>query len=106
VASAFFCHPADADWQYQIVDAWALSNPAQLKRAESKTDLGETQQKAIEELRRIHLQLTEDSTRFLNYIFNSPDQQPSDLLDYAERAFMALVAETSWWKAIQNFVKQ
>ncbi len=105
VASAFFCHPADAEWQYGIVDAWAETHPDKVQRAESKTDLDETQQKALEHLRRIHDQLKDDSMAFLDYLFHGREDQPSGFLDYAEKAFLALVSETSWWKAVEDFTR-
>jgi len=105
VATAFFCHPADSEWQYEIVNAWAAINPEQLARAESKSELDKIQEHALEELRSIHRRLIDDSKSFLDYIFNSSDEEPSSFREYAEKAFMAVVSNTSWWKTIQNMGK-
>lgn len=105
VASAFFCHPADSEWQYPIVTAWADSNPAEVARSESKTELDKTRQVAIDELRAIQNTLIKQSQSYLDYVFNSKAPQPSDFQGYLEQAFMKLVANTSWWKELQTFIK-
>lgn len=105
VASAFFCHPADSEWQYPIVTAWADSNPAEIARSESKSELDKTQQEAIDELRAIQTTLFKDSQRYLDYVFNSKDPQPSDFQGYLEQAFIKLVANTPWWKELQTLIK-
>lgn len=105
IASAFFCHPADSEWQYPIVTAWAGSNPAEVARSESKSELDKTQQAAIDELRAIQNTFIKQSQSYLDYVFNSKAPQPSDFQGYLEQAFMKLVANTSWWKELQTFIK-
>ena len=105
VASAFFCHPADSEWQYPIVEAWAQSNPEQVARAESKTELDKSHQVALEELRAVHDRLFKDSQRYLDYVFNSKDPQASGFQAIAEQLFMTAVAKTSWWKDLQKIIK-
>jgi hypothetical protein len=105
VASGFFCHPADSEWQYPIVTAWADSNPAEVARSESKSELDKTQQAAIDELRTVQNTLIKQSQNYLDYMLNSKDPQPSDFQGYLEQAFMKLVANTSWWKDLQQFIK-
>ena len=101
-ATAFFCHPADTDWQYDIVNSWAAIHPEQVVRAESKSELDQTHQHAIEELRDIQAQMTNASQQFLDYLFNSPDEEPSTLRGQLEKLFMEQVSNTAWWKALQN----
>jgi hypothetical protein len=103
-ATAFFCHPADASWQYGVVEAWAENHPEHIKRASSKTDMDETHIKAIQELQGIYEQLTADSTRFLAQMFNNPDEQSSGLR-FAEKALMKFLGTTSWGKAFLDFTK-
>lgn len=105
VASAFFCHPADSEWHHPIVTAWAHSNPEHVALSESKSELDKAQQHAIDELRAIQNTLIKDSQRYLDYVFNSEDTQPPSFQDYLEQAFMKLVANTSWWKDLQQFIK-
>ena len=105
VASAFFCHPADSEWQYPIVNAWAASNPAEVARSESKSELDKTQQAAIDELRAIQNTLIKDSQSYLDYVFNSKTSQASGLQGILEQGFMKVVSGTTWWKELQNFIK-
>ncbi len=105
VASAFFCHPADSEWQYPIVNAWAASNPAEVARSELKSELDRTQQVAIDELRTIHTTLIKDSQNYLNQVFNSELPKVSVIQKYLEEGFMSLALESSWWKDLQKIVK-
>lgn len=105
VASGFFCHPADCQWQYPIVNAWAQSNPEEVARSESKTELDKTQQAALDELRAIQNKMVTDSQNYMNHLFNSKDSPASGLQGYVEQGFMKLVASTSWWKDLQQLIK-
>ncbi|TDV46547.1 heterokaryon incompatibility protein Het-C [Pseudomonas graminis] len=105
VASAFFCHPADSEWQYPIVMAWAESNPADVARSESKSELDKTQQAAIDELRAIQNTLIKDSQRYLDYVFNSKTSQASGVQGVLEQGFMKVVSSTTWWKDLQTLIK-
>lgn len=105
VASAFFCHPADSEWQYPIVTAWAGSNPAEVARSESKSELDKTQQEAIDELRAIQNTLIKDSQSYLDYVFNSKTSQTSGVQGFLEQGFMKVVSSTPWWKELQKFIK-
>ncbi len=105
VASAFFCHPADSEWQYPIVTAWAGSNPAEVARSESKSELDKTQQAAIDELRAIQNTLIKDSQSYLDYVFNSKTSQTSGVQGFLEQGFMKVVSSTPWWKELQKFIK-
>ncbi|MEX6676434.1 hypothetical protein QWI18_10930 [Pseudomonas sp. W2Oct36] len=105
VASAFFCHPADSEWQYPIVNAWAASNPAEVARSESKSELDRTQQLAIDELRAIQNTLIKDSQNYLNEVLNTKLPAPSRLQRYLEEGFMKLASETTWWKDLQQIIK-
>jgi hypothetical protein len=105
VAKGFFCHPADSEWQYPIVTAWAQSNPAEVARSESKTELDKTQQAAIDELRTIQKKLIKDSQSYLDYVFNSKASQASGVQGFLEQGFMKVVLSSSWWKELQTFIK-
>lgn len=105
VASAFFCHPADSEWQYPIVTAWAGSNPAEVARSESKSALDKTQQAAIDELRAIQNTLIKNSQSYLDYVFNSKTSQTSGVQGFLEQGFMRVVSSTPWWKELQTFIK-
>ncbi|MFJ3484780.1 HET-C-related protein [Pseudomonas sp. NPDC090202] len=106
VAKSFFCHPADSDWQRQQVQAWASEHPAEVARAQSKTELDKVHLGAIEELRGVQKKLVDSSAAFTDYLFNSQDQTPSVARELAEAAFKILIAETSWWKALMALPKQ
>lgn len=105
VASALFCHPADSEWQHPIITAWAGSNPDEVARSESKSELDKTHQHAIDELRGIQKTLVRDSQRYLDYVFKSTDEQSAAFQGYLEQGFMKLVHNTSWWKDLQKLIK-
>jgi hypothetical protein len=105
VASAFFCHPADTHWHSEQVSAWAASHAEEVQRAGSKTDLDETHQRAVQALQQIQDRLKNESQGYLDYVFTSQDGQSAGLRGVAAKAFMALVSQTSWWKAIQDLGK-
>ncbi|MFJ5294953.1 HET-C-related protein [Pseudomonas sp. NPDC088368] len=106
VASSFFCHPEDSEWQDAIVEAWAAEHPEQIKRAESKSDLDQVHQQAVAELTSIHDQMIHDSEQFLDYLFNSQDELPTGFQGYAEQAFMTLLSNTQWGQALLSLVKE
>lgn len=105
VASSFFSHPEDVQWQDRLVRAWAAANPEKVLRAQSKSDLDEVHRKAVSELEQIHRQLTENSEKFLDYLFNSQDALPSGLKGFADQAFMNLVSSTGWGQKLLNLAK-
>jgi hypothetical protein len=102
VASAFFCHPADSEWQNEIVDTWAEANPQDVKRAESKSDLDDVHQLALNQLRQIEGTLREDAQEFLDYLLNSDDKHPSQFSSFVEQAFMQLIANTQWFQNLKG----
>lgn len=106
VATAFFCHPQDSEWQDEIVETWAAANPEKVKRAESKSDLDQVHNHAISELAQIQSQLIRDSENFLDYLFNSQDELPTGFQGYAEQAFMTLLSNTQWGQALLSLVKE
>jgi hypothetical protein len=105
VASAFFCHPQDAQWQLSIVGTWAAENPEQVRRAAVKSDLDDVHRKAIEDLRNIHNQLATSSEQFLDYLFNSQDEQATGFQGIAEQALLALISNTGWGQELLALVK-
>lgn len=105
VAKGFFCHPADCEWQYPIITAWAGSNPDEVARSESKSELDKIQQHALDELRAIQNKMLKDSQDYLDYVFNSKVSQASGLKGFLEQAFMKVGSGTSWWKNLQQFRK-
>ncbi|MBP1120534.1 hypothetical protein KID96_12260 [Pseudomonas syringae] len=71
VATRFFTHPMDCDWQDSIVREWAEANPEQVERATLKSELDQSrlqlQRSAQNDLQRF----SQDGSDFLSVLFES-----------------------------------
>ncbi|WP_268797880.1 HET-C-related protein [Pseudomonas huanghezhanensis] len=68
VATAYFKHPQDCDWQDAPVITWAAANPEALRRSQSKTELAEISKTLARSGSRALEQLRKDSTAYLTFL--------------------------------------
>jgi len=68
MAARFLVHPYECRWQDNIVDTWAKSHPAQIKRAESATALQALQEGYLKKARATMKKLGGDAEKKWNYL--------------------------------------
>jgi hypothetical protein len=68
VASDYFRHPLDSDWQDPIVSGWAADNQHEIRRAESKTELATISQRLAQTADNVKEQLRKDSVAYLDFL--------------------------------------
>ncbi|MCO8170221.1 Het-C domain-containing protein [Pseudomonas sp. 21LCFQ02] len=78
LAASFFCHARDSDWQDELLAEWAISNPHQIERASSLTELQTLQEQ-------LHSQLAQTLHNF--------EQQSRSTWDYLKGLFEHLLGD-------------
>jgi hypothetical protein len=68
VASSYFRHPLDSDWQDPVVSGWAVDNQHEIRRAESKTELATISQRMAQTADNVKEQLRKDSVAYLDFL--------------------------------------
>jgi hypothetical protein len=68
VASNYFRHPLDSDWQDPIVSGWAADNQHEVRRSESKTELATISQRLAQTADNVKEQLRKDSVAYLDFL--------------------------------------
>jgi hypothetical protein len=68
VATSYFKHPQDCDWQDAKVLAWAENNPADLRRSESKQELENVARNIARSGRKALDQMENDSRAYLKFL--------------------------------------
>ncbi|MDB5983327.1 MAG: hypothetical protein JWQ69_4342 [Pseudomonas sp.] len=75
VATAYFVHPWDSDWQRETVAQWAAENESRVKRSADKTDLDGLRKGLVESRKRGLERLVEDGKALQKTLSGDPDVQ-------------------------------
>ncbi|PYD88807.1 hypothetical protein DNF23_31305 [Pseudomonas syringae pv. pisi] len=71
VATRFFTHPMDCDWQDAIVREWAEANPEQVERATLKSELDQSRIQLQQSTKKDLQRFSQDGSNFLDVFFES-----------------------------------